>query len=52
MAKVLVGLSGGVDSAVAAALLYAGRKLAANKKKADEPASPGSIPSGEPPQTD
>jgi hypothetical protein len=33
---------------VAAALLYASKR----KKKSDEPAQPGPIPSGEPPQTD
>ncbi|PKP95239.1 MAG: isopropylmalate isomerase [Alphaproteobacteria bacterium HGW-Alphaproteobacteria-14] len=39
------------SAAVAAALLYAGRKFAA-KKKPNEPAQPGTIPSGEPPETD
>lgn len=38
------------SAAVAAALLYAGRRW--NKKKPEEPAAPGAIPSGEPPQTD
>ncbi len=38
------------SAAVAAALLYAGRRW--NKKKPDEPAHPGTIPSGEPPETD
>lgn len=38
------------SAAVAAALLYAGRRW--NKKKPEEPAKPGAIPSGEPPQTD
>ncbi len=36
------------SAAIAAALLYAGKR----KKKAEEPAKPDSIPSGEPPQTD
>jgi hypothetical protein len=38
------------SAAVAAALLYAGRRW--SKKKPEEPAKPGAIPSGEPPQTD
>ena len=36
------------SAAIAAALLYAGRR---KKKPEDEP-KPGTIPSGEPPQTD
>ncbi|GAB4482242.1 MAG: hypothetical protein OHK0018_13810 [Erythrobacter tepidarius] len=36
------------SAAIAAALLYAGKR----KKKAEEPARPDAIPSGEPPQTD
>ena len=37
------------SAAIAGALLYAGRHL--RKKPGDDP-SPGTIPSGEPPQTD
>jgi hypothetical protein len=48
--KAALGAAAIGSAAVAAALLYAGRKF--TKKKPDEPAQPGSIPSGEPPQTD
>ncbi len=44
-----IAAAGAIGSAaIAAALLYAGKR----KKKADEPAKPDAIPSGEPPQTD
>jgi LPXTG-motif cell wall-anchored protein len=36
------------SAAIAAALLYAGKR----KKKPNDPAQPGAIPSGEPPETD
>lgn len=44
-----IAVAGAIGSAaVAAALLYAGKR----KTKPAEPAKPGTIPSGEPPQTD
>lgn len=44
-----IAAAGAIGSAaIAAALLYVGKR----KQKPDEPAQPGPIPSGEPPQTD
>ncbi|MEE4538450.1 MAG: isopropylmalate isomerase [Erythrobacter sp.] len=37
------------SAAIAAALLYAGKRV---RKTPDTPASPGTVPSGEPPETD
>jgi hypothetical protein len=49
--KAAIGAAAIGSAAVAAALLYAGRKLVA-KKKPDTPDGTGTIPSGEPPETD
>ncbi|MCL9982717.1 MAG: isopropylmalate isomerase [Erythrobacter sp.] len=49
--KAALGAAAIGSAAVAAALLYAGRKLA-TKKKPDTATGTGTIPSGEPPQTD
>ena len=37
------------SAAIAAALLYAGRRF---RKKPEDKAAPGKVPSGEPPETD
>ena len=37
------------SAAIAAALLYAGKRF---KKKSDTSGEPGTVPSGEPPETD
>ena len=48
--KAAIGAAATIGSAaIAAALLYAGKRF---KKKADEEGSTGTIPSGEPPETD
>jgi hypothetical protein len=49
--KAVIGVAAIGSAAIAAALLYAGRKLGA-KKKPDASNQTGTIPSGEPPQTD
>ncbi len=49
--RAAIGAAAIGSAAVAAALLYAGRKYAA-RKKPNDPARPGAIPSGEPPETD
>ncbi|QDH34235.1 isopropylmalate isomerase [Porphyrobacter sp. YT40] len=44
-----IAAAGAIGSAaIAAALMYAGKR----KKKSNEPTQPGTIPSGEPPETD
>ncbi len=48
--KAAIGAAATIGSAaIAAGLLYAGRRF---RKKPDEKASPGTVPSGEPPETD
>jgi len=48
--KAAIGAAATIGSAaIAAALLYAGRRF---RKKPEDKAAPGNVPSGEPPQTD
>ncbi len=47
--KAAMGAAAIGSAAVAAALLYAGRRFL---KKSDDANGPGTIPSGEPPETD
>ena len=48
--KAAIGVAATIGSAaIAAALLYAGKRMS---KKADDKPSGGTVPSGEPPETD
>ena len=47
--KVAIGAAATGSAAIAAALLYAGRRF---RKKPEDKAAPGEVPSGEPPETD
>ncbi|MEO1730759.1 MAG: isopropylmalate isomerase [Pseudomonadota bacterium] len=46
---VAIGAAAIGSAAIAAALLYAGRRF---RKKPEDKAAPGDVPSGEPPETD
>lgn len=47
--KAALGVAAIGSAAIAAALLYAGRRF---RKKPEDTAAPGDVPSGEPPETD